>query len=78
MQEVFIKIDDLKNKFLKLQEAYKNIQLENITLKKRVTGLKEIIEKQNTNKSESIEIEGIETRVDYCISEIDEVIKTLS
>jgi hypothetical protein len=78
MQKVFIKVDELKIKFLKLQNAYKNIQLENLTLNERVIELKEKIEKQNTKKSENTEIEGVKTRVDDCIREIDEVIKILS
>lgn len=80
MQEVFIKIDDLKNKISKLLLLYNNIKEDNKILTKRVVFLESTLEKQKNilNRSENVKSEDLKRRIKEYIDEIDEVIKLLS
>ncbi len=80
MQEVFIKIEDLKNKISKLLLVHNNLKEDNKILKKRVVFLESTLEKQKDilNRSENVKSEDLQRRIKEYIEEIDEVIKLLS
>lgn len=80
MQEVFIKIEDLKNKISKLLIAYKNIKEDNKNLKKRNLFLESTLEKNKNilNRSENVNSEDLKRRIEEYLDEIDGVIKLLS
>lgn len=78
MQNVFVKLEELKSKISKLLILYKNVKEENKSLSNKVILLEEELKKRNTNFSNNEDNEKLRIRIEESINEIDEVIKILS
>ena len=81
MQEVFHKIEEIKNKVIILQNAYENLVKENKILAEKIQSLERELEFSKgkpENKTNFVEKEKIQEELATYINEIDELIKILS